>query len=163
MRWGIIPPWSKEFGSKYATFNARIETVANKPTFRNAWNKSQRCLIPMAGYYEWCGDKGNKQPFYITDRDTGGLVVAGLYESWGNNKLSCTVLTMPADDELNRIHPRQPVILTPKTTNDWLSDQSGKENLTNQERPNVIYYPVSKAVGNIRNDSLNLTEPIDIN
>jgi len=51
MRWGMIPSWSKSFDSKYATFNARVETVAEKPTFRNAWNNSQRCLIPMAGYY----------------------------------------------------------------------------------------------------------------
>jgi len=78
MRWGMIPSWSKSFDSKYATFNARIETVDEKPTFRNALKNAQRCLIPMAGYYEWSGAKGSKQPFYITDRETGGMVVAGL-------------------------------------------------------------------------------------
>lgn len=77
MRWGMIPPWAKEFDSKYSTFNARIETVVDKPTFRNAWKKSQHCLIPMAGYYEWCGEKSRKQPYYITDLNTGGSLQQG--------------------------------------------------------------------------------------
>ena len=161
MRWGMIPSWSNSFDSKYATFNARIETVDEKPTFRNAWKKAQRCLIPMAGYYEWTGAKGSKQPFYISDRDTGGMVVAGLYESWGENQLSCTILTMPANDELAHIHPRMPIMLTPDTADDWLSGSSDKQTLARNEQPNVIYYPVSKSIGNVRNDSPELIEPID--
>lgn len=81
MRWGLVPTWAKEFDSEYATFNAHLETIETKPTFKTPWKKAQRCLIPMAGYYEWQGEKGNKQPYYVTDQFTGGLVVAGLYES----------------------------------------------------------------------------------
>jgi putative SOS response-associated peptidase YedK len=161
MRWGMIPPWAKQFDSKFATFNARIETVADKPTFGNAWLKSQRCLIPMAGYYEWCGDKGNKQPLCITDLNAGGLVVAGLYESWGDNQLSCTVLTMAANSELSHIHPRQPIMLNPKTAKIWLDGESDQNTLIGQTRPSIIYYPVSKAIGNVRNDTPELIEPID--
>ena len=162
MRWGMIPSWSKEFDSKYATFNARIETVSEKPTFRSAWANKQRCLIPMAGYYEWTGDKGSKQPFYITDRNAGGLVVAGLYESWGNGQLSCTVLTMPAKQELAQIHPRMPIMLTPETVSDWLSGDADQAALVDTEQAQVIYYPVSKAVGNSTNDTSELIMPIDL-
>ena len=161
MRWGMIPSWSNSFESKYATFNARIETVDEKPTFRNAWKQSQRCLIPMAGYYEWSGAKGGKTPFYITDRDTGGMVVAGLYESWGDDHLSCTILTMPANDQLVHIHPRMPIMLTPESADNWLNGDADKQSLVGSEPPNVIYYPVSKAVGNVRNDTPELMEPID--
>ncbi|MEO0368226.1 MAG: SOS response-associated peptidase, partial [Pseudomonadota bacterium] len=84
MRWGMIPSWSKSFESKYATFNARIETAASKPTFRTAWREQRRCLIPMAGYYEWQQTQDGKQPFYITDKNAGILVAAGLFEPWSD-------------------------------------------------------------------------------
>jgi len=82
MRWGLIPEWAESFDSKYSTFNARLETVNERPTFKSAWKKAQRCLIPMAGYYEWKGEKGNKRPYYVTDRFAGGLVAAGIYDSF---------------------------------------------------------------------------------
>ena len=160
MRWGMIPAWAREFDSKYATFNARIETVAEKPTFRNAWNNGQRCLIPLAGYYEWKGEKGDKQPFYITDRNEGGLVVAGLWESWGQNQqLSCTILTKPADQELSNIHQRVPVMLTPDLAQAWLSEGLDASVV---ERPEVIYYPVDKQVGNSSNDGIELIQATDV-
>jgi len=160
MRWGMIPHWANNFDSKFATFNARIETVADKPTFRNAWKNQQRCLIPMAGYYEWIGSKGNKQPMYITDRNTGGLVTAGLYEIWGNEaQLSCTIITAPADQELAAIHPRMPIMLTPESADAWLN---GASDLPEFERPQVLFHPVSKAVGNVRNDTEELILPLDV-
>ncbi len=158
MRWGMIPSWSKEFKSNFATFNARVETVAEKPTFRNAWAKSHRCLIPMAGYYEWRGEKGSKQPVYITDRNSGVIVVAGLYEQWGSNgQLSCTMLTTAADQELAPIHPRMPIMLTQESAREWLA---GSKDVTAFKRPSLIYYPVSKAVGNVRNNSPELITPV---
>jgi putative SOS response-associated peptidase YedK len=160
MRWGMIPGWSNTFDSKYATFNARIETVAEKPTFRNAWAKSQRCLVPMAGYYEWVGSKGNKQAMYITDRNAGGLVTAGLYEPWGKEgQLSCTILTMPADNELGQVHPRMPIMLRPEAADAWLT---GAGNVIEFQRPEVVFHPVSNAVGNVRNDQEELIQPTDI-
>jgi len=162
MRWGMIAHWSKEFDSKFATFNARIETVEGKPTFRNAWKKSQRCLIPMTGYYEWKGQKGDKQPFYITDRDAGIIVTAGLYEAWGDSQHSCTMLTMPANKELVHIHARMPIMLSNESANNWLCGKLDKNGLLATESPNVIYYPVSKEVSNVRNSSANLIEPIDL-
>lgn len=162
MRWGMIPSWSSAFESKYATFNARVETVDKKPSFRSAWKNVQTCLIPMAGYYEWKTQKGNKQPFYITDRNAGIVVTAGLYETWGEEQLSCTMLTMPANDELRHIHPRMPIILKPDSAREWLNGNWAKLELTNYEVPEVLYYPVTKDVGNVKNNHPRLMQPIDI-
>lgn len=169
MRWGMIPGWSNSFDSKYATFNARIETIAEKPTFRSAWKRQQRCLIPMAGYYEWQATKqaGTKQPFYITDKNVGGLVAAGLYEVWGpanDVKLSCTMITRPADPGLDSIHHRMPVLLDPQSAGQWLECAAPHaEQLLNElVSPDVIYWPVGTAVGNVRNDNEKLCAPIDL-
>ena len=162
MRWGLVPTWAKEFDSEYATFNAHLEIIETKPTFKTPWKKAQRCLIPMAGYYEWQGEKGNKQPYYVTDQFTGGLVVAGLYESWKLNKfLSCTIITKPADDAMSELHPRVPVLLTPETAHDWLNctDNLSIEEVANIARPKLSFYQVGKIVGNTDIDNANLIEP----
>jgi len=165
MRWGLIPSWAESFESDYATHNAHIETIESKPAFRSAWKKSQRCLIPMAGYYEWKGEKGNKQPYYVTDNFTGGLVVAGLYESWKLGKfLSCTILTKPADSAMSELHSRTPILLTPETAHDWLSgtDNQNIEELMNLNRPKLSFYKVGKIVGKTDVDNPGLIEPMRV-
>jgi putative SOS response-associated peptidase YedK len=169
MRWGMVPAWSKEFSSKYATFNARVESVAEKPTFRNAWKRHQRCLIPMAGYYEWQAGPNGKQPFYITDRNVGGLVAAGLYECWAGEVngeaqkfVSCTMITRPADRGLDRIHKRMPVLLTPSSGQQWLSNAGQEDFLIDCGSPEIVYWPVSTDVGNVRNNHPQLSQAIDL-
>jgi putative SOS response-associated peptidase YedK len=162
MRWGMIPSWAKEFTSNFATFNARIETVSEKPTFRAAWSKKRRCVIPMAGYYEWKQADDGKQPFYLTDRNVGGLVAAGLYEPW-QGQLSCTMLTKPAMGALSAIHPRMPVLLNPASARRWLEDDTAAQRYLHMvEAPSIVYWPVTKAVGNPRNDKPDLCAPIDL-
>ena len=169
MRWGMVPGWAKSFDSKYATFNARLESVADKPTFRSAWQHKRRCLIPMAGYYEWQmqADGGGKQPFYITDRNVGCLMTAGLYERWGGEEaeqLSCTIVTRPADESIASLHARMPVLLTQQTALQWLDAEleEAANLLSNVESPELVYWPVSRAVGNARNNDPRLIEPIDL-
>ena len=186
MRWGLVPAWSKTFDSKYATFNARLESVADKATYRSAWKHKRRCLIPMAGYYEWqaaadgnetprSSHSGGKQPFYITDRNVGGLVVAGLFESWRpasgdaeesaiERRLSCTMITRPADPVMEKLHHRMPVFLTPETATLWLDAtvDEAQRLLETVESPELVYWPVGRAVGNVRNDDQRLCEPVDI-
>jgi len=145
MRWDMIPTWSNTFDSKYPTHNARIETVESKPTYRNAWSKIQRCIIPMAGYYEWTGAKGYKTKWYITDKDTDGLAVAGLWESWGScEQLSCTMVTREADKYMSEVHHRMLVYLTPDNADAWLSGEMTKDEAESLEKPNVIYFPASE-------------------
>lgn len=141
MRWGLINRKSKEFATKASTHNARIETVHQLWTFKDAWAKKQRCLIPMAGYYEFVGEKGSKQKFYITDKDVDGLVVAGLWDEWQDGNLSCTMVTREADQEMAQVHHRMLVYLTPETAAAWLSGEMQKDELENLEKPNVIFYP----------------------
>ena len=145
MRWGLVPSWSKEFGSKYPTHNARIETVTDKPSYRAPWNHNQRCLMPMAGYYEWTGVKGSKTKWYITDKDTDGLMVAGLWEAWGpNQQLSCTMITRPADEYMSAVHHRMLVYLTPNNADSWLNGEMTQQEAHKLELPNVIYFPDSQ-------------------
>ena len=169
MRWGMIPKWASKFESKYNTFNARIESINEKPTFRSAWKNQQKCLIPIAGYYEWQtpanGDK--KQPFYITDRNIGGLVLAGLYENWGEEtekRASCTVITKPATVGLRKIHFRMPIMLTVESAQSWIesSFEDDQEFLVSCELPEVVYWPVSTDIGNTRNNHPEICKPIDI-
>jgi putative SOS response-associated peptidase YedK len=96
MRWGLVPSWSKEPVSSFATFNARIETVAQKPAFRSAFHK-RRCIIPASGFYEWHTDEqGNKQPYYCRLKEGHEMALAGLWETWkgrdGSVLHSCTNL-----------------------------------------------------------------------
>lgn len=141
MRWGLINAKAKEFATKAATHNARIETVDQLWTFKDAWAKNQRCLIPMAGYYEFVGEKGSKTKFYVTDKDTDGLVVAGLWEAWQNTHLSCTMLTREADSDMAKVHHRMLVYLTPDNAESWLNGEMSKDDAENLEKPNVIFFP----------------------
>src|SRR5262249_60592849 len=97
MRWGLIPSWwNKTAKEAPATFNARAETLAMKPMFRDAFRRN-RCLIPASGYYEWLSTPTGKQPHYYTARDGAPLTMAGLWDEWkdiktGMNVLSCTMI-----------------------------------------------------------------------
>ena len=164
MRWGLIPHWAKECKSEFSTFNARLETLADKPVFRDAWRNNQRCLIPMLGYYEWQGEKGNKQPYFIHNANQQGLVVAGLYDQWGSaGNYSCTIVTKPASSGLEEIHPRMPVILTPASAKRWMNAEQNQalDYLAEVEAPETAFHKVSKAVGNTRSNGKRLTEKVD--
>lgn len=165
MRWGLIPHWAKEFESEFSTFNARLETLADKPAFRDAWRNNQRCLIPMLGYYEWQGEKGNKQPYFIHSKNANdqyeGLVVAGLYDQWGSSgNYSCTVITKPANAKLEEIHPRMPVLLTPLAAKQWMNlDQNqALDYLLNVSAPDISFHAVTKSVGNSKSNGRRLIE-----
>jgi len=121
--WSLVPQWSKERRLKYATFNARSETVDEKATFRHAWRHSQRCLIPASGYYEWLGPKGSKRCHYVTRADDEGLGIAGLWEHWerdGDAIDSCTMITVPAAAEIGWLHHRMPLMFGPADEDVWL-------------------------------------------
>lgn len=164
MRWSLIPPWSKEISSRYATFNARAESVAEKPAYRHAWKHSQRCLIPALGYYEWREDSGGKQPFFITAVNEDPLMFGGLWEPARDDiPASCTIVTREADSELRPLHHRMPALMSPDTAEAWLHDDPEiAAELIQSPRPvPVQYYAVSKAVNNTRNNSESLIQPLD--
>jgi putative SOS response-associated peptidase YedK len=162
MRWGLIPSWSKEQKLKYATFNARSDSLVNKPAFRSAWKHGQRCLIPATGYFEWKNEGTLKTPYFIRSiHNDEPLVFAGLWDWWHDEAseiYSCTIITRDADNSLREIHDRMPLMLEPDLADLWLHGDPGAalEILGDETVPELIFYRVSELVGNPRNQGADL-------
>lgn len=174
MRWGLVPSWwnkpLKEL--RLATFNARAETVAEKPFFRAAI-KHTRCLIPASGYYEWRTVGKEKQPYYFTRRDGQITTIAGLWSEWknpetGNPQNTCTMIITQPNKFVAGIHDRMPVILEEKQFNAWLDDDAAPASLVKMLKPAgervLAVHPVSKRVNSSRadGDDATLIEKIDL-
>lgn len=132
LRWGLIPSWAKDAKIGNKLINCRAETVFEKPSFRSAV-KSRRCLIPADGYYEWKAEGKSKQPYHITLKTKEPFWMAGLWERWRFEDIdieSCTIMTTQANEYLQTIHHRMPVIMKPETMDVWLDQTvSDKEML----------------------------------
>jgi putative SOS response-associated peptidase YedK len=170
LHWGLVPFWAKDISMGSRMINARAETVAQKPSFRNAFKK-RRCLIPADGFYEWKGEKGNKQPYYVSIPSGEPFAFAGLWETWTDKKndeasvhKSCTIITTPASGTIREIHHRMPAIIDPKFYEKWLNGeiQDPKE-LESILKDGLIhdmkYYPVSKLVNSVKNNDPNCIQP----
>jgi putative SOS response-associated peptidase YedK len=155
MRWGLIPNWWKKTAKEIpATFNARAETVAIKPMFRDALRRS-RCLIPASGYYEWLPTPTGKQPYYYTVRDGAPLTFAGLWDEWMDGETgrlleSCTVIVTNANALAAKVHNRMPVLLQPQDFDNWLSGTAGAELLKAAAGDYLQTWPVSRRVNSSR-------------
>ena len=160
MRWGLIPFWAKDPKIGARMINARAETVAEKPAFRNALKK-RRCLVLADGYYEWQKTPAGKRPFRIIMHSGEPFAMAGLWETWndpkGNVVPSCTIITTAANDFLSPIHNRMPVILPRESEEMWLD--SGVEDpasligiLAPYPEECMDAYEVSTIVNYARND-----------
>ncbi|GHD01972.1 DUF159 family protein [Zhihengliuella salsuginis] len=187
--WGLVPRWAEDPRIGVRAFNARSETVTEKPMFRSAV-VSRRCAVPMDGYYEWkrqgAGRSAAKQPYFVHPEGGGLSFFAGLYEWWrdpevaagepGGWMLSTSIVTMPSPDpgsggvlgDLGRLHDRLPVPLSREGLAGWL-DPAGREASPLVERIRAEAYdvaaswrldPVGAAVGNVRNDGPGLIEPV---
>ena len=168
LRWGFIPGWVKDPTSGTQPINAKAETAAEKPMFREAF-KRRRCLVPADGFYEWKQEGGRKQPVYIRMKDEEPFAIAGLWENWegqdGQTIESCTLLTTEPNDLLAPIHNRMPVILEPKDYELWLDPEIQQvDRLQPLLHPypleQMTAYPVSLHVNNPRNDDALCLEPV---
>ena len=137
-RWGLVPSWAKGLSIGSKTFNARAETVAEKPSFRTPF-KRKRCLIPVSGFYEWHTQGKTKTPFYISHVDPKqALVFAGLWDSWESEDgelQSCTVITTAANAFMEELHDRMPVILGPGQWEGWLAADAKPADLQAMLKP----------------------------
>jgi len=170
LHWGLVPFWARDISTSSRMINARAETVAEKPSFRNAFKK-RRCLIPADGFYEWKGEKGNKQPYYITGPWVGPFAFAGLWEKWTDKERheetvykSCTIITTAARGSIREIHHRMPVILSPEFHEKWLNaDMRDPKALKIILREGMVhdlkYHPVSKIVNAVKNNDPSCIEP----
>jgi putative SOS response-associated peptidase YedK len=135
MRWDLIPAWwKKPLKEKPATFNARVETVDTSGMFRDAYRK-RRCVVPVSGFYEWTGDKKDRQPHLFTAADGSPLfALAGLWDSWrdpatGEDILSCTLITTGANDWMTPYHDRMPSVIAQANIDRWLRGEMEKDEL----------------------------------
>lgn len=161
LKWGLIPSWSKELNIGVKMINARCETIAEKPSFKNLL-KRKRCLIPADGFYEWIKLKSKKQPVYIRLKSEAVFSFAGLWDTWRsptNETInSCTIITTNANDLIAPVHNRMPVIFTPEQEKLWL-DPTITDNvtLTSLLKPfpekELTMYNVNPIVNSPRNDS----------
>jgi len=187
VRWGLVPSWAKDpsIGNRMA--NARLESAAEKPSFRKAWAR-RRCIIPADGYYEWQvvdapdaprGKSGKplKQPWYLHPRDGSVLAMAGLYEIWRDRTRddddpaawlwTATVLTTEATDALGHIHDRTPLLVPAAERDAWLDPSvvDPSEIVTRLEASLdgiLDAYPVSTAVNFVRNNGPELLTPVPL-
>ncbi|HEV2637555.1 MAG TPA: SOS response-associated peptidase [Actinocrinis sp.] len=161
MGWGMVPSWAKDPAIGSRMINARVETVAEKPTFRRALVR-RRCILPADGYYEWrkpAGAGGRKQPFYIHRTDGGLLAFAGLFDHWlgadGSELWTATIITGAAVGDLAAIHDRMPLTVGPGERDAWLDpDLQDKDEITAllDRDPEWTARPVSTLVNSVRNN-----------
>lgn len=165
LRWGLVPYWAKDEKSAYQAINAKCETLASRPAFREAFRR-RRCLVVTDGFYEWLKRQGAaKQPYRIVRRDRQPFALAGLWERWrpapGSELLETfTIVTCPANAVCAPLHDRMPVVIDAADYGDWLAGAPGSEALLRPYPAEALEaYPVAAAVGNVRNDGPELVEP----
>jgi len=175
-RWGLVPSWAKDVSIGARAFNARAEELEDKRMFQNALAK-RRAIVPATGYYEWQQRAEGKVPHFIHPADGSPLLFAGLYEWWKDPSraeddpqrwvLSFTILTREAIGPLGSIHGRMPVFVDSEHADAWLDPTITHPRdvlaAALDDAPRVAegleYYPVDRAVGNVRNNSPELIEP----
>ncbi|SDD84084.1 SOS response-associated peptidase [Aquimonas voraii] len=122
LRWGLVPAWSETSSTKFSSFNARVESVAEKPVFRGAF-RTRRCLVPASGWYEWREEAGRKVPHLFEPAAGGALLFAGLWERWQRGDAaveSFTILTCDARGQVAEVHDRMPVLVAHEQARHWL-------------------------------------------
>jgi putative SOS response-associated peptidase YedK len=168
--WGLIPSWTKpDKLGKYSLINARSETAAEKPSFKNSFRR-RRCLILADGFYEWSKPAGGgpKTPYYFTLSDHQPFAFAGLWEIWtspdGDQIKSACILTTSPNEIVKPVHERMPVILDPADYQAWLDPEEIKpEDLQGLLKPfpggSMDSYPVSTYVNSPKNNSPQCIQP----
>ena len=171
-RWGLVPSWAKDASIGNKLFNARGETVAEKPSFRSAFAR-RPCVVPVDGFYEWDHRAGKaKQPHYFTRVDGAPLLFAGLYERWRDPAgppdaeliATCTIITTEPSEDMDELHNRMPVVLASSDVATWLdvTEADADERLA-LLRPaptgTLTHVGVGTSVGSVKNDGPELIVP----
>jgi putative SOS response-associated peptidase YedK len=166
LKWGLVPFWAKDASIGQRLINARLDTLPEKPAFREAFTR-RRCLIAASGFYEWSeAVQGRRRPFFIRGRGEPLLAFAGLWERWrapdGRTLETCVIVTTDANATLASIHDRMPVLVARADQARWLDPRtSAAEAAAIAARaPPVEAWPVSLAVNDPRNDAAALIEPL---
>jgi putative SOS response-associated peptidase YedK len=167
LHWGLVPAWADDPAVGYRMINARSETAATRPAFREAFRR-RRCLVVGDGFYEWKRGAKPKQPYYIRLEQDRPFAFAGLWERWHKGDAaieSCTILTTRANELIAPLHDRMPVILDPKHYDAWLDPQVDdparlKLLLGPYPAERMTAFPVSMLVNSPRHDTAECIEPV---
>jgi putative SOS response-associated peptidase YedK len=167
VRWGLIPSWVKDPRTFSLLFNARGESVNEKPAFKNAM-KRRRCLFPADGFYEWNRSSERRQPYFVRLKSRAPMAFAGLWESWmgpnGEEQETAAIVTTTASRSIAHIHDRMPVIVPPQAFDFWLDPNVDGETAAAVIAPIpdtlIEVYQVSSAVNRTANDSPDLLAPL---
>ena len=169
-RWGLIPHWADDPGVGSRMFNARAETLARSPAFRDAFAR-KRCLVPVDSFYEWRREGGQRLPFRIARDDGRPLALAGLWDGWkdvetGEIRRTFTIVTSGPNSVLQPIHNRMPVLVPREAWDRWLDAELSEPAqlqgfLQPIEDPHLEVYRVSRLVNNVRNQGPELIDPLE--
>jgi putative SOS response-associated peptidase YedK len=170
-QWGLVPFWAREPAIGQRMINARSETLADKPSFRQAFRR-RRCVVPASGFYEWRAEpRGPKTPFYISAADGKPLAMAGLWELWDRHAdpdtpalQSFTVVTAPANDFMRPLHARMPALLDARQQALWLDPATDpvalRTRVLDALHPDLQAWSVSRAVNSPVTDEPGLITPV---
>ncbi|MHC8517405.1 SOS response-associated peptidase [Sporosarcina sp. ITBMC105] len=168
LRWGLIPPWAKDEKIGYKMINARAETIAEKPSFKQAFTK-RRCIIPADSFYEWQRKDGEKIPMRIKLKSNSMFGIAGLWESWqspeGKTIYTCTAITTEPNNLVKPIHNRMPVILKKEEEAKWLDPSITDIHflgnmLQSFDEDQMEAYEISPAVNSPKYNDPSLIKPV---
>ncbi|MGO8920248.1 MAG: SOS response-associated peptidase [Stellaceae bacterium] len=172
LRWGLVPHWAKDLSFGSRCINARAETVATMPTFRDAF-MARRCIVPASGFYEW-KKTGAKQPYAIVPEREPLFAFAGLWENWRDKSAgegagwirTCAIITGEPNELVAPIHDRMPVILPREAWAKWLGEEPAHKDellalLTPFPAERMRAYPISTRVNSVKNDAPDLLEAVD--
>ncbi len=172
LRWGLVPHWAADLKFGARTINARCETLATTPAFKDAF-KSRRCIIPASGFYEWRRAGKTKTPYAIVPTDGPLFAFAGLWENWRHKAggegaewiRTCTIITGPPNELVGPIHDRMPVILPEEAWPAWLDEETASpEELKALLKPypaeRMRAFSISTRVNSVKNDDAGLLEPV---
>ena len=166
LQWGLIPFWAKDATIGRRLVNARLDSVTQKPAFREAWQR-RRCLIPASGFYEWSSRQGSrKRPHFIRPSAEPLLAIAGLWERWrtpsGEPLETCVIVTVEANAQLKPIHDRMPLLIPRDAHALWLDPRSSLDDVLKvaARTPALDAHPVGFSVNDPKNDDETLIAPV---
>jgi putative SOS response-associated peptidase YedK len=167
-KWGLINSWAKDAKRAAQQINAKAETIAERPVFRDAFAR-RRCVVPADGFFEWTGPKNARQPIWF-HRDDGGLILfAGLYEYWrreGQWEATFTIVTTEPNELLAQVHDRMPVVLPEDVVDGWLDPNEEdmdklKPLLAPAAEGVLVATHVSTRANSVKNDDPGVLEPVE--
>jgi putative SOS response-associated peptidase YedK len=170
MRWGLVPFWAKDIKVGFANINAKAEGIESKPAFREAFAQ-WRCLVPVDNFYEWQKTASGKQPYAIGLKGRRLMALAGLWENWrspaGERIRSFAIVTTQPNELCAKLHNRMPVVLAPEAWPVWLGEEPAdqphlKALLMPYPSDDMVCWPVSARVGNVKNNDPTLIDPVAV-